>query len=112
VARWAEGGALAINVTEPAQRGNSVTTVLTPGRDPKPLLDYCRAHCGVVVGVGIGDLSGKAFRIAHMGHMNAPMLFGVLGAIEMGLVALGIPHGSGGVQAAVDYLAREVRAQG
>ena len=80
-----------------------------PGREPKPLLDYCRAHCGVVVGVGIGELSGKAFRIAHMGHINAPMLFGVLGAIEMGLAALGIPHGSGGVQAAIDYLAREVR---
>jgi alanine-glyoxylate transaminase/serine-glyoxylate transaminase/serine-pyruvate transaminase len=43
-----------------------------------------------------------------MGHVNAPMLFGVLGAIEMGLVALAIPHGAGGVQAAVDYLAREV----
>lgn len=112
VARWAEGGALAFNVTEPAERGNSVTTVLTPGRDPKPLLDYCRFQCGVVVGVGIGELSGRAFRIAHMGHVNAPMLFGVLGAIEMGLVALAVPHGAGGVQAAVDYLAREVRAQG
>ena len=112
VARWAEGGALAFNVTEPAERGNSVTTVLTPGLDPKPLLDYCRFQCGVVVGVGIGELSGKAFRIAHMGHVNAPMLFGVLGAIEMGLVALAVPHGAGGVQAAVDYLAREVRAQG
>ena len=44
-----------------------------------------------------------------MGHINAPMMFGVLGAIEMGLAALGIPHGSGGVQAAIDYLAREVR---
>ena len=109
VSRWAEGGALAFNITEPAERSNSVTTVLTPGRDPKPLLDYCRAHCGVVVGVGIGELSGKAFRIAHMGHINAPMVFGVLGSIEMGLAALGIPHGSGGVQAAVDYLAREVR---
>ncbi|MEX2221498.1 MAG: aminotransferase class V-fold PLP-dependent enzyme [Candidatus Rokuibacteriota bacterium] len=109
VARWAEGGALAFNITEPAERSDSVTTVLTPGRDPKPLLDYCRTHCGVVVGVGIGLLSGKAFRIAHMGHVNAPMMFGVLGAIEMGLAALGIPHGSGGVQAAVDYLAREVR---
>jgi alanine-glyoxylate transaminase/serine-glyoxylate transaminase/serine-pyruvate transaminase len=109
VGRWAEGGALAFNITEPAERSNSVTTVLTPGRDPKPLLDYCRAHCGVVVGVGIGELSGKAFRIAHMGHINAPMVFGVLGSIEMGLAALGIPHGSGGVQAAVDYLAREVR---
>ncbi|HET8532139.1 MAG TPA: aminotransferase class V-fold PLP-dependent enzyme [Methylomirabilota bacterium] len=112
VARWAEGGALAFNVTEPAERGNSVTTVLTPGCDPKPLLDYCRFQCGVVVGVGIGELSGKAFRIAHMGHVNAPMLFGVLGAIEMGLVALAVPHGAGGVQAAVEYLAREVRAQG
>jgi alanine-glyoxylate transaminase/serine-glyoxylate transaminase/serine-pyruvate transaminase len=86
--------------------------VLTPGRDPHSLLDYCRAHCGVVVGVGIGELSSTAFRVAHMGHVNAPMVFGVLGAIEMGLSALGIPHRSGGVQAAVDYLAQEVRPQG
>jgi hypothetical protein len=28
----------------------------------------------------------------------------------MGLKALGIPHGSGGVQATVEYLAREVGA--
>jgi alanine-glyoxylate transaminase / serine-glyoxylate transaminase / serine-pyruvate transaminase len=112
VGRWAEGGALALNITAPAERSNSVTTVLTPSFDPKPLLAYCRAHCGVVVGVGIGELSGKAFRIAHMGHVNAPMMFGVLGSIEMGLAALGIAHGSGGVQAAIDYLAREVRPQG
>jgi alanine-glyoxylate transaminase/serine-glyoxylate transaminase/serine-pyruvate transaminase len=63
-----------------------------------------------VLGVGIGDLAGQAFRIAHMGHVNAPMVIGMLGAIEMGLGALGIPHGAGGVQAAVDYLAREVTA--
>jgi alanine-glyoxylate transaminase/serine-glyoxylate transaminase/serine-pyruvate transaminase len=58
----------------------------------------------------IGDLSGKAFRIAHMGHVNAPMVIGTLGASKMGLVTLGIPHGAGGVQAAVDYLGREVPA--
>ena len=74
-----------------------------------PLLDYCRTQCGVVLGLGIGDLSGRAFRIAHMGHVNAPMVIGALGAIEMGLGALGIPHGRGGVQAAVEYLGREVR---
>ena len=110
VDRWAEGQVLAFNATVPAERANSVTTVLMQGRDPRPLLDYCRDHCGVVLGVGIGEWSGKAFRIAHMGHVNAPMVIGILGAVEMGLAALGIPHGSAGVQAAVDYLAREVRA--
>jgi alanine-glyoxylate transaminase/serine-glyoxylate transaminase/serine-pyruvate transaminase len=109
VAKWAEGGALAFNITNPKERANSVTNVLMPDRDPSVLRAYCRDKCGVVLGQGIGELSGKAFRIAHMGHINAPMLFGTLGAIEMGLAALDIPHGRGGVQAAVDYLAREVR---
>jgi alanine-glyoxylate transaminase/serine-glyoxylate transaminase/serine-pyruvate transaminase len=110
VSRWAEGGVLAFNITEPAQRANAVTTVLVQGRDPGPLLDYCRDRCGVVLGRGIGDLAGRAFRIAHMGHVNAPMVLGVLGAMEMALAALDVPHGRGGVQAAVDYLGREVRA--
>jgi hypothetical protein len=44
-----------------------------------------------------------------MGHFNAPMVLGVLGAIEIGLEALRIPHGRGGLQAAVEYLGREVR---
>jgi alanine-glyoxylate transaminase/serine-glyoxylate transaminase/serine-pyruvate transaminase len=110
VARWAEGGALAVNAIEPGERANSITCVLTPDRNPQPLLDYCRHKCGVVLGMGIGPFSGRAFRIAHMGHVNAPMAIGALGAIEMGLAALGIPHGAGGVQRAVEYLGREVTA--
>jgi alanine-glyoxylate transaminase / serine-glyoxylate transaminase / serine-pyruvate transaminase len=110
VGRWAEGGALTINATHPAERANSITCVLTPDRDPQPLLDYCRTKCGVVLGVGIGPYSGRAFRIAHMGHVNAPMVIGALGAVEMGLAAVGVPYGAGGVQRAVEYLGREVRA--
>ena len=110
VAKWAEGQVLTFNITNPTERANSITCVLMQGRDPQPLLDYARQKCGVVLGVGLGDLDGKAFRIAHMGHTNAPMVLGTLGAVEMGLKALGIPHGSGGVQAAVDYLGREVLA--
>lgn len=109
VSRWAEGGVLAFNIVEPAQRANSVTSVLVQGRDPGPLLDYCRDRCGVVLGRGIGDFAGRAFRIAHMGHVNAPMVLGTLGGIEMALGALDVPHGRGGVQAAVEYLGREVR---
>ena len=80
------------------------------GRDPQPLLRYCDSKCGVVLGIGIGDLSGKAFRIAHMGYVNAPMILGTLGAVEIGLAALGIPHGRGGVQAAIDWLGESVAA--
>ena len=110
VAKWAEGQVLTFNITNPKERANSITCVLMQGRDPQPLLDYAREKCGVVLGVGLGDLDGKAFRIAHMGHTNAPMVLGTLGAVEMGLKALGIPHGSGGVQTAVEYLGREVPA--
>ena len=74
------------------------------------LLDYCRTKCGVVLGRALGDLAGKGFRIAHMGHVNAPMVLGTLGVVEMGLAALGIPHGKGGVSAAIEGLGREVRA--
>jgi alanine-glyoxylate transaminase/serine-glyoxylate transaminase/serine-pyruvate transaminase len=43
-----------------------------------------------------------------MGHTNAPMVLGTLAAVEMSLKALKIPHGSGGVQAAIEYLGSEV----
>ena len=104
---WSEGGALDFNVIAPAERADSVTTVLVD-RDPGPLLEFCRARCGVVLGVGIGPMNGKALRIAHMGHINAPMILGTLGALEIGLVALDIAHGRGGVQAAIEWLGRSV----
>ena len=108
---WAGGGALEFNVVEPAERADSVTTVLmADGRDPELLREHCARTCGVVLGTGIGDLSGRAFRIAHMGHLNAPMMLGTLGAVEVSLAALGIAHGRGGVQAAVDWLGESLAA--
>jgi len=109
---WAEGGALDFNVEEPAERANSVSCVLiNDGYTPGRILDYCREKCGVVIGLGIGELSDKAVRIAHMGHANAPMVLGTLSAVEMALQALNIPHGRGGVQAAIDHLAKAVPAE-
>ena len=37
------------------------------------------------------------------------MMLGTLGTIEVGLAALKIPHGRGGLQAAIDYLGKEVK---
>jgi alanine-glyoxylate transaminase / serine-glyoxylate transaminase / serine-pyruvate transaminase len=111
VAVWSEGGALDFNIAAPGDRADTVTTVLMANdRDPRPLLDYCNEKCGVVIGSGIGALSGKAIRIAHMGHVNAPMILGTLAVAEVGLRALGIPHGKGGTQAAIDWLGERVPA--
>jgi alanine-glyoxylate transaminase / serine-glyoxylate transaminase / serine-pyruvate transaminase len=107
VAVWGDGGALAFNITAPAERSDTVTTILMTG--PGPLQDYCNFKCGVVLGTGFGEMAGKAFRIAHMGHVNAPMVLGVLGAVEMGLAALDIPHRGGGVQAAIGWLGKNVK---
>src|SRR4029077_15609145 len=108
---WAEGQVLGFNIAEQSERSNTVTTVLmTGGHDPAALLRYCKEKCGVVLGVGIGELSGQAFRIAHMGHVNAPMILGTLGVIEAGLKARNIPHGSGGVAAAIEWLGETVSA--
>lgn len=104
VERWSEGQVLSFNITEPGERSNSVTTVRVEGQDAGRLLDWCEEQCGLTLGIGIGDLSGKAFRIAHMGHVNAPMMLGTLGVIESGLLALGIPHGEGGIAAAAAHL--------
>jgi alanine-glyoxylate transaminase/serine-glyoxylate transaminase/serine-pyruvate transaminase len=105
VDQWSRGQVLAYNIVEPAARADSVTTIrVDSGRAPAPLVDWCREQCGVVLGIGIGALSGKAFRIAHMGHVNAPMILGTLGVVEAGLRALDIPHGAGGAQAAIEVI--------
>jgi alanine-glyoxylate transaminase/serine-glyoxylate transaminase/serine-pyruvate transaminase len=108
---WAEGGALEFNIVEPEARSPSITAVLVGGGyEAGAIQDYCLAKCNVTMGGGIGDLKGKALRIAHMGYINAPMLLGMLASIDMALKALKIPHGAGAIQAAVDYLAENVPA--
>jgi alanine-glyoxylate transaminase / serine-glyoxylate transaminase / serine-pyruvate transaminase len=108
---WSEGQVLGFNITEASERSDTVTTVvMSNGHDPVALQTYCNEKCGVVLGTGIGELRGQAFRIAHMGHINAPMILGTLGVIEVGLQALNIPHGKGGTEAAINWLGESVHA--
>jgi alanine-glyoxylate transaminase/serine-glyoxylate transaminase/serine-pyruvate transaminase len=110
VAIWKKGDVLDFNITEPGDRCDSVTTVLTAACcDPELIREYCDRKCGVILGAGFGPMKGKAFRIAHMGHVNAPMVLGTVGVIEMALGALGIAHEKGGAQAALEWLSERVR---
>jgi alanine-glyoxylate transaminase/serine-glyoxylate transaminase/serine-pyruvate transaminase len=102
---WGAGNpAIRLAVADPAARAPSVTAVLLPGADA--LRAWVSAECGVTLGVGLGaaDPSG-ALRVAHMGHCNAAMVMGALGSMQAGLIALGIPHGPGGLEAAAASLA-------
>ena len=112
VGEWAAHGALEFNVQDPAARSDVVTTILTPGMKaagcgPDDLRAICESRLGVILGLGIGQFGGRAFRIGHMGHLNAPMVLGALGAAEAGLLAKGVPIRSG-LAAAAQLIAATV----
>jgi alanine-glyoxylate transaminase/serine-glyoxylate transaminase/serine-pyruvate transaminase len=56
------------------------------------------------LGVGLGKLKGKVFRIGHLGDFNDLMLMGTLAGVEGGLTLAGIPFMRGGLDAALHYL--------
>lgn len=105
---WSAPGGLSLHVAEPAERANSVTTVRTGEVDAVELARICKESMGVTLGIGVRDFDGRSFRIGHMGHVNAPMVLGVLGVIESALSAIGAPTGGSGVAAAADHLSRHL----
>jgi alanine-glyoxylate transaminase/serine-glyoxylate transaminase/serine-pyruvate transaminase len=105
VARWSDGGALDFFVKVPEARSVSVTTVtVAPGIDAEALRAIARDHFQVGIAGGLGTLAGKAFRIGHLGDINAPTVLGCLAGLEAALSYAGIPYGRGGVDAAVRAL--------
>jgi len=96
---------LELNVLNPGEYSNSLTAVLLPhGHDADGFRKVVLENFNVSLGNGLGKLSGKLFRIGHLGDFNEPMLLGTLGAIEMGLELSKIPHRPGGVRAAMNSL--------
>ncbi|MDB5558989.1 MAG: hypothetical protein JWQ36_1923 [Enterovirga sp.] len=103
---WAEAGALSFNAALREQRAVSVTAVRTAeGIDADRIRTHTRETLGVSVAGGLGLLSGRAFRIGHLGDLNAPMVLGCLAALEVAFIQLGVPHAPGGVRAAIEFLA-------
>jgi alanine-glyoxylate transaminase / serine-glyoxylate transaminase / serine-pyruvate transaminase len=84
---------------------DSLTAVLTPpGHDPDRFRKIALEKYDISLGTGLGKMKGKIFRIGHLGDLNDLMLIGTLAGVEMGLHAADVPHRSGGVQAAMEFL--------
>lgn len=109
---WGRGNPeIALNMADPAQRGRSVTAARLGAPHATALREWTEKQAGVTLGIGLGmapagDPAYHGFlRVAHMGHVNAHMTLGVLGVMEAGLRALGIPHGPGALEAASAVIA-------
>ncbi|HEY8289903.1 MAG TPA: aminotransferase class V-fold PLP-dependent enzyme [Acetobacteraceae bacterium] len=103
---WAGNDGPQLFCLNPSRFSDSVTAILMPdGHDADGLRRIVRQRFNVSLGGGLGKLGGKIFRIGHLGDLNEPMLLGALSAVEMALRINHVPHGRGGVDAAMDYLA-------
>ena len=106
VEAWGREGEMRLGVRAAQDRSHAVTSVGLGAPDADRLRAWCETEMGVTLGIGLGRTPPEGwFRIGHMGHVNAHMVLGALGAIEAGLSALSIPHGGGGVTAAARALA-------
>jgi alanine-glyoxylate transaminase/serine-glyoxylate transaminase/serine-pyruvate transaminase len=96
---------LEIQCAEPRDYSSTLTAVRVPeGHSADGLRATILEHYNLSLGTGLGRLKDRAFRIGHLGDLSDLQVVGTLGGVEMGLRRAGIPHGAGGVQAAVDYL--------
>jgi alanine-glyoxylate transaminase/serine-glyoxylate transaminase/serine-pyruvate transaminase len=103
---WSGNNGPQLFCVNPARFSNSVTAVLMPeGHDGDALRRVCRERFNVSLGGGLGKLGGRVFRVGHLGDLNEPMVLGALAAVEMALRIQAVPHGRGGVDAAMDWLA-------
>ncbi len=103
---WAANNGPTLYCLSPDRYSNSVTAVQMPeGFNGDVLRKTVRERFNVSLGGGLGKLGGKIFRIGHLGDLNEPMLLGALAAIEMAMRIDGVPHGRGGVEAAMAFLA-------
>ena len=92
----------------PSEYSSSITAIMMPeGHDAEKVLRVVLERFDMSLGIGLSKLSGKIFRIGHLGDFNDLSLIGTLGGTEMGLVLAKIPHQPGGVTAALDFLAAE-----
>ena len=106
VRTWAGNDGPQLYCLNPARYSDSVTAVMMPdGHDAEALRKTALDRFNVSMGGGLGVLGGQVFRIGHLGDLNEPMILGTLAAVEMSLRKNGVPHGQGGVEAAMEFLA-------
>lgn len=81
---------LKLLVKEKKYQSNAVTAILLP-KDVRyeHLAKVLEDDYNVVIGGGLRHLSGKIFRVGHLGMLHSPEVIAIVNAIEMSLYKLG-----------------------
>jgi alanine-glyoxylate transaminase/serine-glyoxylate transaminase/serine-pyruvate transaminase len=96
---------LEVQCADPLHYSSSLTAVRLPeGHSADGLRATILEKYNMSLGNGLGILKDRVFRIGHLGDFGDLQLIGTLGGVEMGLRVAGVPHKTGGTQAAIDYL--------
>ena len=96
VADMVRAGIQALGLRLYAQEGhrsNTVTAVHSPAPDADSLkawLTHVRVHHGLVLAGGQGELTGKIFRVGHLGFIEERDAYSILATIEQGLADHGL----------------------
>ncbi|MGH7393380.1 MAG: pyridoxal-phosphate-dependent aminotransferase family protein [Candidatus Rokuibacteriota bacterium] len=98
---------LEILCRDPAEHSSTLTAVvMPPGHDSDAFIAHAYRRLELSLGVGLGDVKGKVFRIGHLGSLNELDLLGSLAGVEMMLREQGVALRPGsGVGAAGEFLA-------
>jgi alanine-glyoxylate transaminase/serine-glyoxylate transaminase/serine-pyruvate transaminase len=90
---------------QPGFESDTVTAVVVPAdKDARDVISTAYKKYNLSLGAGLTEVSGKVFRIGHIGDMNDVSLLGAIAGVEMAMLDHGfdIKPGSG-VGAAVEY---------
>ncbi|MEU8762909.1 aminotransferase class V-fold PLP-dependent enzyme [Streptomyces sp. NPDC048659] len=99
------GWGLEVLCADEREHSGSLTAVLMPeGHDADKVRKVILERFDMSLGAGLGKLSGKVFRIGHLGHFNDLTLAGTLAGVQMGLELAGAPADPAGLGAALDVL--------
>jgi len=100
---------LALLCRNPAEYSHTLTAVvMPPGFDSDEFVRHAHRRLDLSLGVGLGAVRGKVFRIGHLGSLNELDLLGGLAGVEMMLKDFGVPVRLGaGLAAAQEFLLSE-----
>ncbi|GAB2788705.1 pyridoxal-phosphate-dependent aminotransferase family protein [Amycolatopsis magusensis] len=99
------GWGLEVLCADEREHSAALTAVLVPeGHDADKIRALILDRFDMSLGAGLGKLTGRIFRIGHLGSFNDLSLAGTLSGVQMGLALSGVPIRPDGINAALDRL--------